>query len=132
MKLNQAQKDMLKSIKKDVKMVFFVRMDLKMGKGKIGSQCGHAAIGLYKIFLKNDKNNILDDWENNGSKKITLKVKGESDFSDVIKYCEINDIKYHQVIDAGKTQISPNSKTVLVIMEEQKKLHNLTYKYKLL
>ena len=132
MKLNKIQKKILKSFKKDIKMVFFVRMDLKMGKGKIGSQCGHAAIGLYKMFLKNDKNNMLDDWENNGSKKITLKVKGESDFSDVIKYCEMNNIKYHQVIDAGKTQISPNSKTVLVIMEEQKKLHNLTHKYKLL
>lgn len=131
MKLNQHQKDMLKSIKKDVKMVFFVRMDLKMGKGKIGSQCGHAAIGLYKMFLKNDSN-MLNDWENNGSKKITLKVRGENDFGDVIKYCQINNIRYYQVIDAGKTQISPNSKTVLVIMEEQKKLHNLTHKYKLL
>lgn len=132
MKLNQNQKDMLKSIKRDIKMVMFVRMDLKMGKGKIGSQCSHSAIGLYKILLKNDKNNLLEDWENSGSKKIVLKVKNESDFSNILKYCEINDINYHQVIDAGKTQISPNSKTVLSIIEENKKLHNLIHKYKLL
>lgn len=132
MKLNQNQKDILKSIKKDIKMVFFVRIDLKMGKGKIGSQCGHAAIGLYKMFLKNNKNNILDDWENNGSTKITLKVKGENDFSDVIKYCNLNNIYYYQVIDAGKTQVKENSKTVLSIIGENKILHNLIYKYKLL
>lgn len=131
MKLNKVQKEILKSMKKDIKMVFFVRTDLKMGKGKIGSQIGHSSIGLYKIMLK-DKNNLIEDWENNGSKKITLKVKGESDFSDIIKYCQINEISYYQVIDAGKTQISPNSKTVISIIGEQKKLNNLIRNYKLL
>lgn len=131
MKLNKAQKEMLKAIKKDIKMVFFVRTDLKMGKGKIGSQCGHGAIGMYKIMMRKN-NQLLEEWENSGSKKITLKVKGESDFSDIMKYCEIRNINYHQVIDAGKTQISPNSKTVLVIFEEQKKLNDITHKFKLL
>jgi len=32
----------------DVKMVLVVREDLKMGKGKIGAQCGHATLGVYK------------------------------------------------------------------------------------
>jgi PTH2 family peptidyl-tRNA hydrolase len=32
----------------DVKMVLVVREDLKMGKGKIGAQCGHATLGAYK------------------------------------------------------------------------------------
>lgn len=132
MKLNKDQKEMLKTIKKDTKMIMFVRTDLKMKKGKIGSQCSHSAIGLYKILLKNDKNNLLNDWENNGSKKIVLKVKGENEFGNIIKYCQLNNINYYQVIDAGKTQISPNSKTVLSIIEENKKLHNLIHKYKLL
>lgn len=29
-------------------MVLVVRSDLKMGKGKIGAQCGHAVLGAYK------------------------------------------------------------------------------------
>ena len=29
-------------------MVLVVRADLKMGKGKIGAQCGHAVLGAYK------------------------------------------------------------------------------------
>ena len=32
----------------DIKMVLCVREDLKMGKGKIGAQCGHATMGGYK------------------------------------------------------------------------------------
>ena len=30
----------------EYKMVLCVRMDLKMGKGKMCAQCGHAAVGL--------------------------------------------------------------------------------------
>ena len=35
------------SAPKDVKMILVVRDDLKMGKGKIGAQCGHATLGTY-------------------------------------------------------------------------------------
>lgn len=131
MKLNNSQKEIMKSLNKDIKMVFFVRQDLKMGKGKIGSQCGHASIGLYKKLI-NSKNLLLNDWEINGSKKIVLKVQNENDFSYIIKYCQENNILFHEVIDAGKTQIEKNSRTIISILDENKKLHNLIYKYKLL
>jgi len=32
------------------KMILAVRVDLKMGKGKIGAQCGHAAMGAYQVL----------------------------------------------------------------------------------
>ena len=32
----------------EIKMVLVVREDLKMGKGKIGAQCGHATLGSYR------------------------------------------------------------------------------------
>jgi peptidyl-tRNA hydrolase len=131
MKMNKAQKEMMKMLKRDIKMVFFVRRDLKMGKGKIGSQCAHASIGLYKKLLKN-KNNLLEHWENTGSKKIVLKVDNEKNFGDILVYCDKNNILNHTIIDAGKTQIAANSKTVLVIIEENKKLNNLTRNYKLM
>jgi len=131
MKMNKAQKEMMKMLKRDIKMVFFVRRDLKMGKGKIGSQCGHASIALYKKLLKN-KNNLLDHWEKSGSKKIVLKVDNENAFGDILVYCEKHNILNHTVVDAGRTQIEANSKTVLVIIEESKKLNNLTRNYKLM
>ena len=129
--MNKNQKEMMKMMKRDIKMVFFVRRDLKMGKGKIGSQCAHASIGLYKKLLKN-KNNLLEHWENTGSKKIVLKVDNEKNFGDILVYCDKNNILNHTIIDAGKTQIAANSKTVLVIIEENKKLNNLTRNYKLM
>ena len=33
------------------KMVLAVRADLKMGKGKIGAQCGHATLGAHFLSL---------------------------------------------------------------------------------
>tara|TARA_B110001454_G_scaffold216703_1_gene240457 strand:- start:120 stop:515 length:396 start_codon:yes stop_codon:yes gene_type:complete len=131
MKMNKNQKEMMKMLKRDIKMVFFVRRDLKMQKGKIASQCAHASIGLYKKLLKN-KNNLIEDWEQSGSKKIVLKVDNEKHFGDILVYCEKHNILNHTVIDAGRTQIEANSKTVLVIIEENKKLINLTRKYKLM
>lgn len=131
MKMNKNQKEMMKMLKRDIKMVFFVRRDLKMGKGKIGSQCAHASIGLYKKLLKN-KNNLLDHWEQSGSKKIVLKVDNENAFGDILIYCEKHNILNHTIVDAGRTQIEANSKTVLVIIEESKKLNNLTRNYKLM
>jgi peptidyl-tRNA hydrolase len=130
--MNKAQKELMKQIKRDIKMVFFVRRDLKMGKGKIGSQCAHASIGLYKKLLKNKNNNLLEHWENTGSKKIVLKVDNEKNFGDILVYCDKNNILNHTIIDAGRTQIAANSKTVLVIIEENRKLNNLTRNYKLM
>ena len=37
----------LASVAGDVKMVLCVRTDLKMTKGKIAAQCGHASLGMY-------------------------------------------------------------------------------------
>lgn len=34
------------------KMVFVVRADLKMGKGKVAAQCGHAALGAYEQAME--------------------------------------------------------------------------------
>jgi PTH2 family peptidyl-tRNA hydrolase len=131
MKMSKAQKELMKQLKRNITMYFFVRRDLKMGKGKIGSQCAHASIGLYKKLLRR-KNNLLNDWEQSGSKKIVLKVDNESAFGDIIKYCEMNDILNHTIIDAGKTQIAANSQTVLCIIDESKKLNNITRNYKLM
>ena len=51
----------------DVKMVLIVREDLKMGKGKIGAQCGHATLGAYKECTKYAKDSeywkkIMNNW----------------------------------------------------------------------
>lgn len=56
------------------KMLLVVRNDLKMGKGKIGAQCGHAAVGAYQIAMRKIPH-LVRRWEDSGSKKIAVKVK---------------------------------------------------------
>jgi peptidyl-tRNA hydrolase len=52
-------------------MVMVVREDLKMGKGKIGAQCGHAALGCYKKARTKASEyefagNCFDQWNKDG------------------------------------------------------------------
>lgn len=57
----------------EYKMMLVVRNDLKMGKGKIAAQCGHAAVGAYQTAVRRYPQ-IVDRWENMGCAKIAVKV----------------------------------------------------------
>uniref|UniRef100_A0A9I9CH65 peptidyl-tRNA hydrolase n=1 Tax=Cucumis melo TaxID=3656 RepID=A0A9I9CH65_CUCME len=72
----------------ELKLVLVVRQDLKMGSGKIASQCAHAATGLYAELMQ--RNKLKDAAENIG-------------------------LPTFVVADAGRTQVSAGSKTVLAI-----------------
>lgn len=53
------------------KMVFVVNTELNMGVGKVASQVGHAALGLYRLLME-DKDKFeasLEEWEEFGEKK---------------------------------------------------------------
>jgi len=98
----------------DYKMVLVVRNDLKMGKGKIGAQCGHAAVGAYQKAM--DKNPaIVQRWENSGCAKICLKVENERELMNFRKGASVRALNYYLVHDAGRTQIAAGSATVLAI-----------------
>ncbi|SBO24265.1 peptidyl-tRNA hydrolase 2, putative [Plasmodium knowlesi strain H] len=69
----------------DCKMVFCVRTDIKMNKGKICSQCCHACLAVYEKIVKrnsklkereNGKGTLtyFDLWKKTGQKKIVLKI----------------------------------------------------------
>ena len=68
----------------DIKMVLVVREDLKMGKGKIGAQCGHATLGAYKqvqLYSKESDywSSVQTKWNHEGQKKVCLKVNNEQE-----------------------------------------------------
>ena len=77
MKLTKHQRELKKQFDMNVKMLFVVRMDLKMQKGKTAAQVGHCTLGLYKQLLKKGNETLLEAWENTGSKKIVTKIKTE-------------------------------------------------------
>lgn len=62
----------------EMKMVFCVRTDLKMSKGKAAAQCCHAAIGAFRRAVRANKEQVKT-WERLGAAKITLKVQSEED-----------------------------------------------------
>lgn len=95
------------------KMVLCVNMSLKMDKGKIAAQCGHATLGAYKTSLKFAKSNV-QWWERTGQAKIAVKVTEEQMFA-VAKAAEEIGVANYIVMDAGKTQIAAGSQTVCAI-----------------
>lgn len=98
----------------DYKMVLVVRNDLKMGKGKIGAQCGHASVGAYQTIMKKNKA-ILRRWENSGCAKICVKVESEAELMNIRKVANVRGLNFYLVHDAGRTQIAAGSATVLAI-----------------
>ena len=51
------------------KMVLIVNGELNMGVGKVGAQCAHAALGLYKMLLEDQSKHgeMVLSWEQFGS-----------------------------------------------------------------
>ncbi len=107
-------------------MYFCVNKSLSMSKGKIASQVGHAAHIMTDTIIRNKTKQQevfarYEDWYKTGAKMIVLGLTVD-ELNDVMQR---NDIIY--VKDAGKTQIEPNSLTVVCIAPTTEKI-----KYKLL
>ncbi|KAL9344833.1 hypothetical protein Peur_062508 [Populus x canadensis] len=107
--------DKLADILDDFKMVLVVRNDLKMGKGKIAAQCSHATLGLYKKLL-NRAPKALNRWEMCAQPKVVVKIESEEDMLVLQERAKSLKLPTHITIDAGRTQIAPNSRTVMAIL----------------
>lgn len=85
-----------------------------MGKGKIGAQCGHAAVGAFERARRSVPA-LVRSWENSGSAKIALRVESEAELMQIRSKAMAGNLNVCLIHDAGRTQIAPNSKTVLAI-----------------
>ena len=120
----------------DLKMVFLVRQDLKMGAGKIAAQVAHAAIGLYDDILEGEniyQKTALNNWFNYGQKKVVLKIPDLDKMLEVVKNCKKLKLQYCIISDAGHTQIPQGSITVLGIGPDiGDKINSITGTFKLM
>ena len=120
----------------DLKMVFLVRQDLKMGAGKIAAQVAHAAIGLYDDILEGEniyQKTALNNWFNYGQKKVVLKIPDLDTMLEVVKKCKKLKLQYCIISDAGHTQIPQGSITVLGIGPDiGGKINDITGTFKLM
>ncbi|KAL1211454.1 hypothetical protein V5N11_023469 [Cardamine amara subsp. amara] len=105
----------LADFRKNFKMVLVVRNDLKMGKGKIAAQCSHATLGLYKKLLQRAPK-VLNRWEYCAQPKVVVKIESEEEMLVLQERAKSLKLPTHITIDAGKTQIAPNSRTVMATL----------------
>lgn len=95
-------------------MVIVTRSDLKLSKGKLAAQVGHAAVDCALKSLKYDKRNF-DAWHTLGQKKTVLKVQSEKDFYQLKAAAEAAGLSTAIIKDAGHTEIPAGTITVLGI-----------------
>jgi len=93
-----------------VKQAIVVRMDLKMGKGKMCAQVAHASLSAYKETIRKNKK-IADEWGAGGMKKIVLKVKNLEELMECYEECKKKGIPVSLISDAGYTQVEPGTIT---------------------
>ena len=117
-------------------MVFLVRQDLGMGKGKIAAQVAHAAVGLFDDIIsgKNEyQQSALEYWNTFGAKKIVLKAPNLDTIINVSKLCKEAKLPYVVISDAGHTQIPAGSVTVLGVgPDSSEKIDKITGGFKLM
>jgi PTH2 family peptidyl-tRNA hydrolase len=100
----------------NMKLVFIVRTDIGIGKGKVASQCAHAAVSCYQQMI-NTSPETLRSWELMGQPKIVLKAEedGEQYLLELCDKAKGAGLVTAIVRDAGKTQVESGTVTVLGI-----------------
>ena len=119
-------------LNQSLKMVFVVNHELKMGKGKIAAQVGHAAV---KATLKSGelRPELLDAWLSTGQEKICVKAVDAHHIEQIENQAKQVNVLTSKIHDAGHTQIPAGSLTVLALgPDHDKKLDDLTGELKLL
>lgn len=98
-------------------MYLIVRESLNMSVGKTAAQCAHAAqILLQKYYLDyfaevtDEKYQLFRDWLNSSFRKVVLRAD-EKEWLKLKSEFSANNIAL--VVDAGLTELEPNTETVI-------------------
>ncbi|HDI12076.1 MAG TPA: peptidyl-tRNA hydrolase [Candidatus Bathyarchaeota archaeon] len=96
------------------KQVIAVRIDIKMSKGKLAAQVGHAAVSAAEQARKL-KPEWWKEWMNEGQCKIVVKAESEDRLREL--ECQANelDIPTALICDRGLTELPPGTVTCLGI-----------------
>ena len=102
------------SPKEEYKLVVLVRNDVKMGKGKIAAQVGHAAVECALYAEKKDQKGF-DAWYSSGQAKVVLRVDSMDELTEYMQIARSSGLHTEMITDAGRTQIEPGTVTCLGI-----------------
>ena len=105
------------------KQVILIRQDLKLPKGKAAAQAAHASV---EVVLKSDSK-VVKAWREEGMAKIVCKVKDQKELIKYFQMAKDEGLTASLITDAGKTVISPGTKTCVAIgPDEEEKIDNIT------
>lgn len=114
------------------KQVIIFRRDLKLSKGKIASQAGHAAVSA-ALEARTHYRNWFKSWVVEGQRKIAVKVKNEKELLKFEEYAVDLGLPNALIIDKGLTEIPEGTITCLGIgPAPADKIDRLTGELKLL
>jgi PTH2 family peptidyl-tRNA hydrolase len=114
------------------KQTIVVRSDLQMGKGKLAAQSSHASLGAYKKVSRAAPG-VAKGWEDEGQKKVVLKVGSESELLEFYNKGKEAGIPCELIRDAGHTQVEPGTLTCFAAGPwDEKELDAIYGKLKLL
>lgn len=116
-------KTFFNSNSEDLIQLYFVRVDLGMGMGKIGAQVAHSSIWIFdKVFEDNNKHSQEQfiEWETT-HRKMFFTIDSVDKFSLLRTILIKKGILFVIISDAGHTQIKAGSKTVLCIQPLKEK-----------
>jgi PTH2 family peptidyl-tRNA hydrolase len=116
----------------EYKQVIVFRSDLKLSKGKIAAQAGHAAVSAAQ---EAHKRHIAwwDAWLFEGQRKVAVKVKDEKELLELEEQANDLGLPNALIVDRGLTEVPPDTVTCLGIgPAPAEKIDKLTGKLPLL
>jgi PTH2 family peptidyl-tRNA hydrolase len=96
------------------KQVIIIRTDLKMSKGKLAAQAGHAAVSAAEEARKK-KPEWWKTWLEEGQCKIAVKAKSEEELLRLIQEAKTLHLPCALICDRGLTELPPNTITCVGI-----------------
>jgi PTH2 family peptidyl-tRNA hydrolase len=96
------------------KEVIVFRSDLRLSKGKIAAQAGHAAISAAEEARKHHKK-WWEAWMEEGQCKIAVKVRSEKELLELEKRAKDLMLPCALIVDRGLTEVPPDTVTCLGI-----------------
>jgi peptidyl-tRNA hydrolase, PTH2 family len=116
----------------EYKQVIVFRSDLKLSKGKIAAQAGHAAISAAQEARKRHRD-WWDAWLFEGQRKVAVKVENEDELLELEEQAKDLDLPNALIVDRGLTEVPPGTITCLGIgPAPEEMVDRLTGKLKLL
>lgn len=116
----------------DLKLVCIVNHGLKMGKGKLAAQVGHASVSATLDCIKRSPS-TFEAWKAQGQRKVVVKAQDAEEMEIIANGAVDGGIPVTRIRDAGRTQIPSGSLTVIGLgPAEEGELDILTGHLKLL